>query len=305
MDLSQKDQFEHNERSVSFNVSRDRLDQMSLAELKEEMEHVLDIMTEETYNTTVIDAYLDAMDRKSPMPALPSAEDAYNALCKKLSQEIGAEMPSATQRTCLGRGRRIVRMGLVAAITAVCLLGGMVVAQATGTNVLGGLARWTEDIFSFGPIRSEQGPNTSERVETQANTSSFFDGLPAEYQELWTELEARGVDSFLFPTDIPDGFVVDESDLTILPKTDTVVYHVWYVNTSIEIGFQIMLSETLHSTFEKDANEVEVYNVNNTDHYIFSNNSQNVIAWYLDGLEYSLSSTLPIPELKEILNSMY
>lgn len=53
------------------------LDAMSAVELAEEMERVWSSMTEDTYDDAVICAYLDALDRKAPMPEMPDAETAY------------------------------------------------------------------------------------------------------------------------------------------------------------------------------------------------------------------------------------
>lgn len=48
--------------------------------------------------------------------------------------------------------RRVWRMTLVAAAAVVCMFAIMVTAQAAGIDVFGAMARWTEDIFSFGQI---------------------------------------------------------------------------------------------------------------------------------------------------------
>ena len=48
--------------------------------------------------------------------------------------------------------RQAGRTILVAAAAIVCALAIMVTAQAAGVDVFGVMARWTEDVFSFGPI---------------------------------------------------------------------------------------------------------------------------------------------------------
>lgn len=306
MDSSQKNQAEQKDLSTPFDVSPDRLNQMSLTELREEMEQALDSMTEETYSATVIDAYLEAMDHKSPISTLPpSAEDAYNILYSKLSQEFRDENPIDAQQIHPGQGMRTLRMGLVAVIAAVCLLGSMVVAQAAGIDVFGGLARWTDDIFSFGAIYSESAAHTTTGAAQQANSAEFSENLPIEYQDLWMELETKGISCFLFPIYIPDGFQFDDSSLIIFPESNTVDFTAWYVNESDQIAFGILSSNNIHSTYEKSQKDVEVYEVNGIDHYIFTNVGENVVVWCVGDLEYSLTSTLPVFELKTVIDAMY
>lgn len=41
---------------------------------------------------------------------------------------------------------------MVAAIEITCMFATMMTAQATGVDVFGAMARWTQDVFSFGRI---------------------------------------------------------------------------------------------------------------------------------------------------------
>ena len=305
MDFPKEGSTKENDRSDPFDVSLERLNQMSPAELEEEMERALDAMTEETYDPAVINAYLEAMDRKAPMPTPADPEAAYEALREKLRQEFKGQEQALISKPPSGRRRSALRMGLVAAAAAVCLLGSMVVAQAAGMDVFGRLARWTLDTFSFGDVSSGEPEETADSEVQPEERAKFTANLPPEYQELWTELEARGVYSFLFPRYLPDGSVCDESDLAIFPESDTVDFSAWYVNGSDEIAFGVLLSDNTHSTFEKDSGDVEIFEIDGFDHYIFANNGENVAVWHSDNLEYSLSTTLSISELKIILESMY
>ena len=63
----------HNER-VSF---PENLDSLSTVELAEQLEHYLDTVTEYTYDEAVLDAYLEALDHKVPMPNIKSTDEAY------------------------------------------------------------------------------------------------------------------------------------------------------------------------------------------------------------------------------------
>ena len=183
-------------------VSPEKLEAMSPSELAEAMEAALDAMTEETYDPAVIDAYLDALDRKAPMPAHPSAESSYQDFQDKLQEYVeGASKPAKQTR----KFRRIARTGIVAALLAVLLASA---AQAAGIDVVGTIARWTESVFSFGTVQSGNDsshyPSKSDQVPAD---------VPEEYQELVTELQKLGIEEYTIPTYIPDGFQVDTPEL--------------------------------------------------------------------------------------------
>ena len=93
--------------------------------------------------------------------------------------------------------------------------------------------------------------------------------------------------------------------LGIIPEFNIIDFTVWYMNRNDEIAFGVLLSDNTNSTFEKDNGDVEIFEVDGFDHYIFTNNGKNVAVWHSDNLEYSLSTTLSISELKIILESMY
>lgn len=183
-------------------VSPEKLEAMSPSELAEAMEAALDTMTEETYDPAVIDAYLDALDRKAPMPAHPSAESSYQDFQDKLQEYVeGASKPAKQTR----KFRRIARTGIVAALLAVLLASA---AQAAGIDVVGTIARWTESVFSFGTVQSGNDSSHYPSVSNQVPAD-----VPEEYQELVTELQKLGIEEYTIPTYIPDGFQVDTPEL--------------------------------------------------------------------------------------------
>ena len=76
-------------------VSAESLEAMSPVELAEALELALDSMTEETYDPAVIDAYLDALDRKAPMPPVPDTEAAFQDFQPKASLLWTSPPPAA------------------------------------------------------------------------------------------------------------------------------------------------------------------------------------------------------------------
>ena len=53
---------------------------MSASEVAEAFEQLVQNMDEENYDPTLIDAYLDALDQKAPMPEMPSKEELLASL---------------------------------------------------------------------------------------------------------------------------------------------------------------------------------------------------------------------------------
>lgn len=285
-------------------ISPERLKTMSPSELEQAMEDALSIMTEEDYDPAVIEAYLNALDNQAPMPMYPDAKTSYTDFQQKVRSLSGNPSVQGMQKRKHVRLHRILRVGLVAALTVACLFGSMVAAQAVGVDVFGALARWTESAFSFGTIQSEQVVEELPKTGQQMDTSSESSEIPIEYQELSSELKARDIGNFMFPTYIPNGFQIVESDLYIPAEFDRVDFTMWYLNGNDEIEFNILLQENSNRIYEKDEQEVEIYVPKNVNYCIFSNNGQNVAAWHTDRLEYSLSTTLSVSELKAILDSM-
>lgn len=203
------------------------------------------------------------------------------------------------------RRRRVFRACITVAATIALLFTILVGVQAFGVDVFGTLARWTESAFSFGPIQSGQIAGKSSATNQKMIDSSNPLELPPEYQELWTELKGQGIDSLVFPTYIPKGFQVEENDLYFQPEFNRLDFCVWYSNGNEDIIFSILYDEGARRVYEKDREDLELYESGEIDYYIFSNNGENVAAWCTNGLEYSLSTTISVLELKTILDSMY
>lgn len=286
-------------------ISPERLKTLSPSELEQAMEDALSIMVEEDYDPAVIEAYLNALDNQTPIPMYPDAKTSYADFQQKVRSLSDDPAVQNIQKRKSMRFHRILRVGLVAVLTVACLFGSMVAAQAVGVDVFGALARWTESTFSFGPIQSGQESEAQSVAGQEMNTSSDSLEVPTEYQNLSTKLKDLWVDRLMFPTYIPNGFQVEETELYFQPEFNMLDFFVWYKTENNDIIFSILYNEETSGMYEKDQQGVEVYESSGIEYYIFSNNGQNVTAWYADGLEYSLSTTVSVSELKNILDSMY
>lgn len=72
----------------------------------------------------------------------------------------------------------------------------------------------------------------------------------------------------------------------------------------------IIISVNIHqepkaSIYEKDTNNVEVFQVNGIDHYIMNNNDQTTAVWFVDELECSITGDVSQDDLKTMIKSIY
>lgn len=290
-------------KPACLDVSPERLDAMSPSELADNMEQALDVMTEETYDPEVISAYLDALERKAPMPEPPDPQTAYQDFLQRLQKSVITAGRSDTRTGRRGGGvRRISHAGLAAAVVLVCLLASMAIAQAAGLDWLGTIAHWTEDLFSFGIMQT---PSATYTLVGQTDDSDQnAEDIPEEFRELQSELEERGL--ALYVPKIPKNFEAGEPLLYIRPSTDNVEFKIVYTEGSYCIVFNVIQNVELStSIYEKDKTDVQIYEYSGIAYYIFSNNDNIVAAWSIGDLEYSLSTNLSANELKEIIQSMY
>ena len=148
-------------------VTPERLSKLTASQLADDMERALDFMSDETYDDAVIDAYLEALDRVAPMPEYPDAATTYTEFRDKIrsiSEELTPAKSPAVPSHGIHRGRQLLRTVLVAAVLVACLFSGMVVAQASGVDVFGAIARWTADAFSFGDVSTLATSDTEEQL---------------------------------------------------------------------------------------------------------------------------------------------
>lgn len=284
-------------------VTPERLSKLTASQLADDMERALDFMSDETYDDAVIDAYLEALDRVAPMPEYPDAATTYAEFRDKIrsiSEELAPAKSPAVPSRGIRRGRQLLRTVLVAAVLVACLFSGMVVAQASGLDVFGVIARWTADAFSFGDVSTLAASD----IEEQLFYTEPDKTVPEEYKELQTELKHRGFPLY-FP-EIPEGFELVDNFLYVSEQDGGLNYSNCYLRESDMIGLAVNQNiETPEKIYEKDDSPVEEYLYNGVMHYLFTNLDNQVAVWIVGDLEYSISTTLSKDELKELVQSVY
>lgn len=306
MDSPLKHHFESAERPDCLDVSPERLNAMTAAQLERELEAALETMTEEEYDPAVIDAYLDALDRKAPVPDHPDAGTAYAGFQARVQRAAGQVSGGTVSRRSRVRLGGLLRVAAAAALLTTFLFSSMVAAQASGVDVFGAIARWTDSVFSFGALPGE---DASGSVQTAAPAvqSSETDrrDVTEEFYEVYTKLNGVSCSTFMFPTYIPDGFQVTETKLHSNTNGESIKFVMLYEDGTDYLIFQVSHGgDSSFSIYEKDSESVEIYRQNDIDYYIFTNLDSLVSVWSKNNTEYSLSTTLSLPVLKEIIDSV-
>ena len=192
--------------------------------------------------------------------------------------------------------RRVWRTALVAAAAIVCMFAIMVTAQATGIDVFGAMARWTEDVFSFGQIPSDS--EVSDNLNGEADRQ--------EFSSLQEAFDAYGMTEVHEPTWLPDGYVLGELDVTHLDDPFLRIFSASYTDGERSVGISIMsYEEEPASQVQKISGSVKSVEKNGMMFYHVENSVGRTIAWYSDQYEYYLSGDEGDDILWEIVDSMF
>ncbi len=161
-----------------------------------------------------------------------------------------------------------------------CLFSCMIVAQASGVDVFGSIARWTDSVFGFEP--NEEKP--AQEV------------VPSSFEECMELLAPK----------VPEGFVMDEPIIFQDYATGYKEGGIDYYNDADYITLTIIETPDGNgSIYEKDDNEVEAIDIGNSRFYVFSNNGNSVAAWRYYQFECGISTSLDRDALISILNNSY
>lgn len=259
-----------------------QLAQLSPEDVAQAMEQALDEMTEDTYDQAVMDAYLDALDAKAPMPEAPDVEESYQQFQEMLSQAL----PSEESRRPRRRGR-VLRMTLRVTLAAVFLFGCLVAAQASGVDVFGAVARWTDEVFHF-------------EVQEDQTTSDWY----APYQE---QLESVGLDVTFMPAWIPEGYTVEDVQV-FRGNTWSESFSTFTGGNNSKFSLSIMAYDRLEDIenlfIEKDSTPVNQYQIDGKQIYFFKNRDAEYAVCQYNTIVYFVDGDIPQDIIANIFNSI-
>ena len=261
-------------------------------------------------------AILEELARRTPEDA-GEAEKAWRVFQTHYLPIEGGESIYAEERK--GRTFRLWRTVSAAAIAA--MLACVLIVQAGGTNALvGTVARWTTEQFSFGDnltdhdheealLAESGGGDTVSQTEASPETGEVDTLTPPRTQYLSFEaaLEDFGLPELL-PSYIPEGYSFYQAERVNLVSWEDL--SVLYTNGE-EQFLQFSYSRTapdavVSSIVEKDDTPVELYERDGVTYYFVSNLGYESVNWKTDELtECRVGGFVSREELKAVIDSMY
>ena len=247
---------------------------------------------------------MGVLDRKEPISSLYTAEESLKQFKEAYSEELSSlgvrnteevmqEISAAdSDAVCSGskvkavrpvRRRRLLRTAVVAAAVIMVLVAIAATASALGYNLFGWIPKWNKDVLSFGG--EEAVPN--ELHDTYV--------IPAALKQL-------GIEEPLYPTWLPEGFIIKTSIIETSPVFLHEIYYCGNRNLSITIEPQSQIDVTC---FQKDEERPMEYLVNEHLHYIISDLSCYTATWQSENYFVQISGNVTIEEMKQIIDSVY
>ena len=248
---------------------------------------------------------MTVLERKEPSSPMYSAEESWERFQETYSDELSAlgvhnteevmqEKASAGSETVVSiteastvrpvRRRKLLRIGLVAAIMVVIILAAAVTASAFGYNLFGWVPMWNSEVLGFG---EDESPAPNELHDSP---------------HVAVVLKDLGIDEPLYPAWLPDGFRIDVSVI----ETDPVFIHEGYSDGERYLTITIQPSLATEAiVFEKDASPLIEYLKDNVVHYIFADNNQVTASWQTDNHIVYITGNVSVEEAKRIIDSVY
>lgn len=288
-------------------LSETELDAMTVEELEAALALALDSMTEETYDGDVISRYLEALERKEPMPPVPDVDASYAAFLQKMQ----AFTPERQTRS---RWKRPGRVLLAAILAVIAVFGSLFTAQALGADVFGKLAQWTDEFFNFGAVQAAEDPllrysqaGAVDEIARSVDTLGEDGYDTAIYTSLQDALDAYGIsDVPLAPRGLPEGFELNYMEV-YYSKGSRLDFFAQYTNGEFALLLNVTLWDCPSDTYTyfKDKEQVSVFEASGISHYLLTNNSSTVAAWNNGAFECSISGAVSQKEMRKMIISIY
>lgn len=237
-----------------------------------------------------IDAYLNALDEKDPLPFEIDTEAALTDFHNKYGLLI--KESRAAHRRHLKTKRTASK--IAAAIAIVCVTSSLV-AEACGIDVFGTIARWTSEVFHFGQ---------NETPYAEVGNYPIKIGETKEYDTVQDAVDALEITDLLMPTWIPDRYGMP--DVSVHREASGVSIHVTYESEDDALKFQYReASRADQQLIENDATINHSVTIRGIKHYIVSDKQYVKLLWANGSFECRASGDISEQEAREIIKSIY
>ncbi len=171
------------------------------------------------------------------------------------------------------------------------------VADAFGFNPVKMIVSWREDTLNL-----RTGIKSDNVQDNNTPKSSTFVQMKDAFENIKP--------SPLIPKWVPEGFSFKYAEKFVRSDNTNILLTYEDDDGKVIIFDYVIYNDSGKNTesetsFEKDSNEIEVYNKNGISHHIFSNLDQVQAVWGRLNTIYNISGDISTDEIKKIIDSMY
>lgn len=275
----------------------EHLNNMPIDKLTDALADMWDAADDFTYSAAEMDACLEKIEQTEVAPEF-DVDASLNRFLDRHSRLV--ECASRTSKKSRPNTSRW-KPSIAAAIAVLVVLGSLVTVQAFGIDVFGAIARWTDETFHFSASSQNEADSYT---DIQNSTDQSPDG---EYTSLQDALDACGIKQNVIPQQLPNGFELANVSVYSLPSQ--VEIEAMYTSNDRIFSLTIfrynspdVVGQTI---FEKDSEDMILYDKNGITYYIMSNNQQLTAVWMpQELLTCAITGDLSIVEVESIIDSM-
>lgn len=288
---SKYDDYSVDELKAALNAIFDSTDEFSDSQV-EEMERIMAVLTKKNplphrYTAEASwkifqETYSEELSRIGIRNTEEVMEEEPEATTVKLPEAVMVETPEEAAPIQKRGYRKLLHTALVAAAVIAAMVIITVSAAAAGINIWGWVPVWNNGTFQF--------------VSEEAISSTSID-IP-------TALKQLGIREPMFPTWLPEGFVLYDQQIHL---EDPIILYASYVykDQTVIITIRELSDRSKTGKIEMDdVNPIE-YEKYGTTHYILTNLDAVVGTWYIDDYLVRISGNLTVENLERIIDSIY
>lgn len=228
-----------------------------------------------------IDRYLEELDQAEVAPDEFDVEKGLQQFHQRFDTAFDRleEVKPARKR------RPLARIAIIAA-AVVCVFA--ITAQASGLDIIGAIARWTSEQFSF----VKAGEVKDERQENEP------------YVSLQDALDAHGVVEQLSPTRFPEG--TDFLDVQVRQSEEYILFSSSYTLSGKPFFISMRkVGSVPYSEVEINDPNVDVYLAGGISHHLVNDVKQRKVRWCNGYWECHISGNLSREDLLMMIESIY
>ena len=268
-----------------------------------------EMFSEGALDNTQFEMILAEMERRrineptrSPEDAWAEFESDYSGRESAYSDFAAASVPpeKALHADKQRRKRCSKRKAILLAAVICVLLTSLMTVQAAGIDVLGAIARWTTELFSFGKTEERSG------LVVDGKWPEIDEEQNLQFASLQDALDFYGVTEIEVPQWMPSGFTQEK--VTVEPNGVWLTFSVEYMSNNgdalIVVDYNSYNSIPTNY-YEKLVESPQSFIINKTKYNIVNNSTNSTVAWTTPHFECFISVPMDdIEVLRRIISSI-